>query len=291
MNRSTTAARLPQHTSTHVAGGTFALVLLMATAGAVEPSALGARPAAGSRQGTTRTVVDADVRPAGGAVCRECGPGGCRSGHARHGHHRDCRDGACVPYCPVRPGTFGYYGTQWRRWPGQGVVPVSNVEAATPVQPPKSAIPDADEESFGPEPSDLPEPDVGAGAGESAGEPIAPEPDASPAVSPVEPSAPAAESREAPREMPREDAQPSKPADAEPAPTKPKDDNLFDDSAARKVRRKIPLQIGGTPRNPAESSVRATSHESVVPGTAKPRAVPRVAFDPRAESARLRQAQ
>lgn len=52
-----------------------------------------------------------------------------------------------MPSCPVRPGQFGYYGTQWRRWPAQGVVPASAVEAATPVAPPKSAVPDAEEES------------------------------------------------------------------------------------------------------------------------------------------------
>lgn len=53
----------------------------------------------------------------------------------------------CMPSCPVRPGQYGYYGTQWRRWPGQGVVQASAVEAATPVAPPKSAVPNAEEES------------------------------------------------------------------------------------------------------------------------------------------------
>jgi hypothetical protein len=53
----------------------------------------------------------------------------------------------CVPSCPVRPGQFGYYGTQWRRWPGQGVIQASAAEAATPVKPPKSAVPGAEEES------------------------------------------------------------------------------------------------------------------------------------------------
>ena len=52
-----------------------------------------------------------------------------------------------MPFCPVRPSTFGFYGTQWRRWPGQGVVPASAEDAATPMPPPKSAVPGPDEES------------------------------------------------------------------------------------------------------------------------------------------------
>jgi hypothetical protein len=52
-----------------------------------------------------------------------------------------------VPYCPVRPGQFGYYGTQWRRWPGSGVVPASAIDAATPVAPPRLEVPGPDEES------------------------------------------------------------------------------------------------------------------------------------------------
>ena len=87
------------------------------------------RAAAAQQTQAARVIVDHSVQPAGGA-CRQCGPAGCK-----HGHHRDCRDGACVPYCPVRPGTFGFYGTQWRRWPGAGVVTVSNEQAATPSKP------------------------------------------------------------------------------------------------------------------------------------------------------------
>jgi hypothetical protein len=169
------------------------------------------------------------------------------------------------------------------------VVPVSNVEAATPVKPPKSAVPDADEESFGPKAADLPEPgDAGTDAAESPRQPIAPEPDASPA--PAEPRVPAADEKEAPREMPQEPEATSKPAEAEPAPAKPKDDNLFDDSAARKVRRKIPVPSGNASRTPAESAgVRTTSHESTVGGAAGPsKNVPRVAFDPRGEATRIR---
>jgi hypothetical protein len=68
-------------------------------------------------------------------------------GHGRHGHHQGCRHGQCVPHCPVKPGQFGYHGTEWRRWPGTGVVPVSAVSDAVPVRPPRSVVPGADEES------------------------------------------------------------------------------------------------------------------------------------------------
>lgn len=98
---------------------------------------------------------DPAVVPAGGAGCCSVehgaavvGATGVRhAGWQHHGHASGCRDGLCVPACPVRPGQFGYYGTQWRRWPGQGIVQVSATEAATPVAPPKSAIPSADQES------------------------------------------------------------------------------------------------------------------------------------------------
>jgi hypothetical protein len=67
--------------------------------------------------------------------------------HGGHGHHQGCRNGHCVPHCPVRPGQFGYHGTEWRRWPGTGVVPVSAVSDAVPVRPPRSVVPGPDEES------------------------------------------------------------------------------------------------------------------------------------------------
>ena len=92
----------------------------------------------------SKTVVDHAVVPAGGLHCRHCGPGGCR---VHGGHMAGCRDGLCVPHCPVRPSQYGYYHTQWRRWPGQGVVPTSAEQAATPVAPPASQVPTVDEES------------------------------------------------------------------------------------------------------------------------------------------------
>ena len=95
---------------------------------------------------------DPAVVPAGGAGCCSVnhGDGQVRQAGFHHGHAHGCRDGMCVPSCPVRPGQFGYYGTQWRRWPGQGVIQASAAEGATPVAPPKSAVPGAEEESPAP---------------------------------------------------------------------------------------------------------------------------------------------
>jgi hypothetical protein len=55
---------------------------------------------------------------------------------------------------------FGFYGTQWRRWPGSGVVQASNNEAATPARPPRAEVPGAEEESLTPDAAaeDLPVP-------------------------------------------------------------------------------------------------------------------------------------
>jgi len=294
MNRSTARHRHVSMLTAAFLGGAVSLAL---PAAAAESGRAAARTG-GGRTAATKTVVDAAVRPAGGMVCHDCGPGACR--HGKHGHHRDCRDGICAPYCPVRPGTFGYYGTQWRRWPGQGVVPVSNVEAATPVKPPKSEVPGVDEESLGPKPDDLPEPLEGSdGDAGPRSRRLPPEPDASSAVEPAapepaapEPTAPEPTATEPgttePRAMPLDSpVAPSRPAAEETPPTKPKSDDLFDDSAARKVRRKIPVQSAGGARAPdAASGVKPTSHEAT---RNPPRAVPRVAFDPRAESARMRE--
>jgi hypothetical protein len=54
----------------------------------------------------------------------------------------------CPAHCPVRPDVFGFYGTQWRRWPGAGVLPASANEAAAPARPARSQLPSAAEESL-----------------------------------------------------------------------------------------------------------------------------------------------
>jgi hypothetical protein len=118
---------------------------------AASPLPSGDRPRADvGAVAATRTIVDHAVVPAGGPRCPQCPGGRCRHGQGHHrarGHHPDCRHGMCVPHCPVRPSEFGFYGTQWRRWPGQGVVPVSAEQAATPMAPPRSEVPGPDEES------------------------------------------------------------------------------------------------------------------------------------------------
>lgn len=266
-------------------GGT--LVALLATLAVADQSTRVA-PSRAASQGRSvggRTMVDPAVQPAGGGGCRECGPAGCRHCHK---HHHGCRDGVCVPSCPVRPGTFGYYGTQWRRWPGQGVVPVSATQSTMPVQPPKSAVPSADEESFAPKPDELPEPDAGM---LDADGPVAPEP----AVEPAE--APAAEDRSGVTEPTAEEKRPAPEADnprvepAEKPAAKPADDNLFDDSSARKVRRKIPVHTASGMQAASSGRVVAAAHaEEDAP--ARPvaggnRSVPRVAFDPRNAAPRM----
>ena len=238
-----------------------------------------------ARQAVGRTVVDHAVQPAGGA-CKQCGPAGCR-----HGHHRDCRDGACVPYCPVRPGTFGFYGTQWRRWPGSGVVPVSNEQVATPVKPPKSAVPSADEESFGPKPSDLPEPDFPAADAPSPSAPEPPAADSEPLGGTTGRSDDEPTTRPAPVPEAEAEGAPALP-EATPAKPRPADDNLFDDSAARKVRRKIPVPANPMPvQRSAKGRVQPATHQEPAAATKRPamKPVPRVAFDPRQETVRLRQ--
>jgi hypothetical protein len=60
-------------------------------------------------------------------------------------HHR-CGPG-CQPNCPVRPGHFGFYETQWRRWPGTAPADAGPPAAGTPAAPPRSVVPGADEES------------------------------------------------------------------------------------------------------------------------------------------------
>lgn len=63
------------------------------------------------------------------------------------GRDAACRDGACDPHCPVRPGRYGYYPTQWRRWPDDQRAADAEPAAATPVSPPRSVVPGVDEES------------------------------------------------------------------------------------------------------------------------------------------------
>jgi hypothetical protein len=107
-------------------------------------AALAAPPMSRPLAARPGTMVDPAVVPAGGAPCRHCGAEPCPVHRA---HLTECRDGLCAPHCPVRPSQYGFYRTQWRRWPDQGVKQVGGEEAVTPVPPPKSLVPTMDEES------------------------------------------------------------------------------------------------------------------------------------------------
>ncbi len=265
-------------------------------------------------------VVDPAVVPAGG-VCTACGPAGCRH-HAGglHGHHSGCRDGVCVPYCPVRPQQFGYYGTRWRRWPGQDIVQVSGAREAAPVQPPRSAVPGAGEESMAPRtlepPMDAgqvpvdtdrnPAPPIPAETAPPAGREVpepepatqpepdpAPQPKPMPEPGPVPPPAPVIEPDPTPEPNPTPESGPT--AQPEPAPKpepkpapKPEpaaeDENLFEvlSGSGWRAKRRFPASVSQATSPPG--SVAPTAH--VTP--AESRGVPRVEFDPAAETRRLR---
>ena len=285
-------------------GGRTWAALLCAGAAIVCWSQEAAAEAAARPRSTRAAVVDPAVVPAGGACrgcrephCRTCRPGG------HHGHHAGCRDGKCHPYCPVRPQEFGFYGTQWRRWPGQGVVPVANLQDATPARPPKSAVPRADEESRGPRADELPAPTpdaVPSTPREPATEPASPPAESTPPAEPIrEPAAPAPLPIEEPaagKASAAEPAAPTPPAAEPPAKQPAADDNLFDESATGPVPRRFVASRGAVAAaaRPAGADVRAATLTYPVsverlPKTVDgaPLAVPRVPFDPAAERARL----
>lgn len=259
-------------------------------AGAAEPPSLPlrARPA----------VVDHAVVPAGGA-CRGCREPHCRTcrvgGH--RGHHAGCRDGKCHPYCPVRPQEFGFYDTQWRRWPGQGVVPAAHVQDATPARPPKSAVPRIEEESRRTRADELPAPDPSPEAAvpnAPAAQPARPaaesirEPVAEPAPLPVaEPPIPDRSTADEPAALPP----PAEPPAQRPAA----DANLFDESATVPVPRRFVASRGAIAAGrPATGQVRPATLTYPLSVEALPKSidgdslrVPQVPFDPAAEAARL----
>jgi len=125
--------------------------------------------------------------------------------HSRH-HSGGPEIPGCPAHCPVRPDRFGYYQTNWRRWPGNVVKPASFEEQAVPISPPKSVVPGIDDEGGaadeameddGGEGDTLPEPNAaapqgGAGEDEKSAAPaeIVPPVTPAPAVEMEEPSAP-----------------------------------------------------------------------------------------------------
>ena len=138
--------------------------------GGAQPSSRPATGRAGERNPVRSHKVDHAVLPAGGAAagqarCSQCQRAACPQCRLpdpqQHAHaHAHCQHGLCPAHCPVRPDVFGFYGTQWRRWPGSGVAQASNNEAATPARPPLAEVPGAEEESLVPDAAaaDLPAP-------------------------------------------------------------------------------------------------------------------------------------
>jgi hypothetical protein len=263
----------------------LAIPLIAACGGVVVQ---GAEPTPGPQ--ARARFVDSAIVTAGGVGCTSCGPGGCRGG--RHGHHAGCRDGVCVPYCPVRPQQFGYYGTRWRKWPGQEILQVSDEREAAPVVPPRSEVPGADEESMTPR-------DVEAAAEPDADAPATlppqdqqPEATARPAVEP----APAAAPEPAPTPQPTPAPEPGpvptpepKPA-AEPKPARPEDENLFEvlSGSGWRAKRRFPVNAASGAAGDAESSAGIQPMNHLSP--TGQRDVPRVPFDRAAETRLLRSA-
>lgn len=190
-----------------------------------------------------KPIVDRAVVPAAAVACRQCGGVGCQ---LHGGHVAECRDGLCAPHCPVRPSQYGFYSTQWRRWPGQAAATAADA-AATPAAPPASQVPNADEESPLPSPSVEPGPavpDTEKPRPEKAGTDRVPRPGRQPAAGEPEKPLPtdpvpetpaadgAAESPEPPVARPAPPAESAPQPPTTPTPKPPADDaGLFDQSA------------------------------------------------------------
>lgn len=188
-------------------------------------------------------IVDRDVTPAGG--CR-----GCREPHCprcRGLHHAGCKNGLCHPHCPVRPQEFGFYGTQWRRWPRLGVVPAGLEVPATPAVPPKSAVPKADEESLLPTPGaadgtdDTDEADRERRGTDRGGRGVLPDDRAAPEPPVAEPARLTPDAPAKPAVEPKLKDETPAPAEQKPAPpSRARDDDPFGQSSAVPARQGFP---------------------------------------------------
>lgn len=298
----------PRIATPSVSGGIFRsrVAFLAAACGGVVAAAEGPAPAHRQR------IVDPAVVTAGVPACAA---GSCHAG-CRHGHHAGCRDGICAPSCPVRPQQFGFYGTQWRKWPGREVMPVSGERALAPSLPPRSAVPDADAESLAPPagggPEAEPTPPNAADVREPTPVRPAPAPVPPPAREPEpridrpdpelpperqpEPERrrepveraplPAVEAEPQPQPEPSPEPEPSPPP-ARIEPPRPEDENLFDEVSGSgwRARRRFAVGVAASPAEAAPvDAVRPAMHDA----PAKPRGIPRVPFDPAAETRRLR---
>ena len=210
---------------------------------------------ANSPQPPSRRVSQAGGIDRSRSDVRPCGHVHPVGGHRCNGQ---CQGGGCPANCPVRPGSFGFYGTQWRAWPTQGAAVTTGLSDATPVSPPKSEVPKLSEESLRQSPTGAEEParpaGDDAGAGGAAGDANVEERprELVPPPADVRPEAARDEAGERPDaggrrpdavpplEPPEEEAAPKPPNAKEPAvPAVPDagdenrkkdDDNLFDEA-------------------------------------------------------------
>lgn len=278
--------QVSRHARPHEIGVTRAIRRLAAVGLLIAGAGPALRVHAADRPVASRSrIVDPAVVPAGARPCTNCGPACGGHGGGIHGHQAGCREGYCVPYCPVRPDRYGYYGTQWRKWPGQHIAQVSNDQAVAPVKPPRSEVPGPDEESMGPQTDDLPAP-----VPQAAAPLTTPAPDLLPSR-PAEPQ-PMPEARQAepprpivpdPAPAPAPKPTPAAGPTVEPTPApvqpRPEDENLFEANSGWKAKRKfvaVRRDIEVTPAGHA--------------GQAEIRLVPRVPFDASAEARRVRAA-
>ena len=147
-----------------------------------------------------------------------------------------CSSGGCPAHCPVRPDSYGFYSTKWRVWPGQTGVQTVSYEAATPVSPPKSTVPDIDEESLQP-----PEPESLLETSQHEQQAPAPPTEQAPRV----PGAAKSKIQEPQFQQPSpEQPKPAEPSPeqlkpAEPKPAKTDDDNLFDEAESGRKRKEL----------------------------------------------------
>lgn len=155
----------------------------------------------------------------------------------------DCRGGTCPANCPVRPDEFGFYETQWRTWPSVTTRQPAAPEAVTPVSPPKSEVPSADEESL---PLATAAPDFPADTAAPLPAPRIPVPDRRPQPPAETPRGEAAErdlpAPSEPEPLPQQEEEPAAPAKpalpaipAVPA-VPPEEENLFDEAGRRLPR-------------------------------------------------------
>lgn len=140
---------------------------------------------------------------------------------------------------PPVPPQFGFYGTQWRRWNvADPMTSKPGENAATPARPPRSVVPDPQDEALAPAAGDL----------EPAG---GPRPQALPPAEPDMPAAPNApppgerEPLPAPGDAPQPQARPG-------AATLPKVDSQVTDRFLARVAREAAAAKGADPQAQAE---------------------------------------